>query len=458
MKSQNLATKISNKRKVSLVTLGCSKNLVDSELMLGALSQEGFELSNQPKESDVIVINTCGFIDKSKEESVNTILEMAEYKRTGKAQLLVATGCLTQRYLKELQHEIPEVDLFIGLGEFNQIGKLLKRRLIDDEIIARAYQSDKQILPDPDLPRLQATPKHFTYVKISEGCNHRCSFCAIPLIRGNLKSRTMESIVTEIKTKLELGVKEFNFIAQDLNEYGFDLRNTNLSLLLEEVNKIKGHFWVRLNYMYPLEFNSRLIDVIKNSEHVVPYIDMPLQHFNDRILLSMKRGSGSRYIRQLIEKLRSAMPEVTLRSTFIVGYPGETDAEFNELLNFIKEGHFDHVGAFKFSVEENTASAKLPGRVAEEKMQERYNILMATQKEVSLLKNRAKIGKEFSVLCEGVSEDHEWVIQSRLHSQAPEVDGVTYLSECSPEQAKIGDFMKVKITEAHDYDLVAVAI
>ena len=444
------------KPSVCLVTLGCSKNLVDSEMMLGFLKQEGFSLSAQPEKSDVIVVNTCGFVEDSKRESINQILEMAEHKAKGRAKLLVASGCLTQRYLKELELEIPEVDLFVGLGEFNKIGKLLKQKLGGSEIMARSYVSDKQILPDPDAPRILSTPSHYAYVKISEGCNHRCSFCVIPYIRGNLRSRPIDSIVEDMRRQHAMGVKEFNFIAQDLNEYGFDLKDqTNLTRLIAEVEKIPGKFWVRFHYMYPLEFTSPLIEAIKNSTKVVPYIDMPLQHVSDRILLSMKRGSGSRYIRQLLAKLNQAIPEVTLRTTFIVGYPGETETEFQELLDFINEGHFAHVGAFKYSDEETTTAAKLPGRIPDEVKQERYAELMKAQSNISLAKNREKVGKVFEVLSEGVSSEHEWVMQARLTCQAPEVDGVTYLSECPPGQGKQGEFLKVKITEAHEYDLVA---
>jgi ribosomal protein S12 methylthiotransferase len=286
------------KPKVALVTLGCPKNLVDSEMMLGYLDREGFELSSSPQGSDVIVVNTCGFIDQSKAESVNKILELAEYKKSGDAKVLVATGCLTQRYCKELEVEIPEVDLFLGTGEFSKIGHLLKDHLIKNKIIARSFVSEKQILPDPSAPRVISTPKQYAYVKISEGCNHRCSFCIIPHIRGNLSSRSIESIVGEIKQGYKKGVREFNLIAQDLNEYGFDLLNdSKLSSLIEAIDQIPGKFWVRLNYMYPLEFSSQLIETIARAKKVVPYIDMPLQHINDRILMSMRRGSGSRYVR-----------------------------------------------------------------------------------------------------------------------------------------------------------------
>jgi ribosomal protein S12 methylthiotransferase len=425
-----------------------------------------------------LVVNTCGFVEDSKRESIDKILEMAEFKQKGKCEVLVATGCLTQRYSEQLSKDMPEVDLFVGLGEFDRIAELLRQRyagphpgpLPQGEGVRRSGSSDsvvsiksgtafmpsRQILPDPDLPRILATPKHFSYLKISEGCSHRCSFCIIPQIRGDLKSRPTESIVREVRALIAQGIKEFNMIAQDLNEYGKDLRDgSNLTQLLIELNKLEGDFWLRPHYMYPLEFTDRLIGVLKDSEHVVKYVDMPLQHINDRIMRSMQRGSPSRYVRQVLNKLKSAMPEIALRTTFIVGYPGETEAEFQELYDFLSEYEFDRVGVFKFSIEEGTTAATMPDQISKKLKEERYDRLMTLQQKISLKKNQALVGKTFKMLCEGTSEESELVYQARLPSQAPEIDGVTYITEGLPRP---GEFLSAKIVEAHEYDLVASAV
>jgi ribosomal protein S12 methylthiotransferase len=298
-----------------------------------------------------------------------------------------------------------------------------------------------------------ATPKHFSYLKISEGCSHRCSFCVIPQIRGDLKSRPIDSIVREVRGLIAGGVKEFNLIAQDLNEYGKDLRDgSDLAGLLERLDAIPGDFWLRPLYMYPLEFGDRLIGVLKDATHLVKYVDMPLQHISERVLRSMKRGSPSRYVRQVLDRLKTAMPELALRSTFIVGYPGETEAEFEELFQFVRESEFDRLGVFEYSREEDTPAAGLPDQVPAAVKRERRERLMELQQGISLRKNRALVGRRFRALCEGASEESELVYQGRLPSQAPEIDGVTYLSG---DAARPGEFLEVEITEAHEYDLVA---
>ncbi len=454
-----------NSKKVCLISLGCPKNLVDAEMMLGFLKKDGFELSTDPSNSEVIVVNTCGFVEDSKRESIGAILDAAKYKQTGKCEVLVASGCLTQRYSSELQKDMPEVDLFVGLGEFNRLSEILKTkfhelpRVMVEHQPNTAFATSNQILPDPDLPRILATPKHYSYLKISEGCSHRCSFCIIPHIRGDLKSRPIDSIVREVEQLLDQGVKEFNLIAQDLNEYGKDLRNdSNLTELLLRLDAIPGDFWLRPLYMYPLEFTDRLIGVLKNSQHVVKYVDMPLQHINDRIIRSMKRGSPSRYVRQVLDKLKAAMPELAVRTTFIVGYPGETEEEFQELYDFLQGYEFDRVGVFQYSPEEGTPAALLSDQISSEMKQERYDRLMSLQQKVSLKKNQAWIGKEVRMLCEGPSEESDWVMQGRLFSQAPEIDGLTYLSDSELGTENIGKFLNVQITEAHEYDLVAKLI
>lgn len=437
-----------SQKKVCLVSLGCPKNLVDSEMMLGSLKQAGYELTTVPEEAQVLVVNTCSFIRESKEESIDRLLEMAEYKKTGNCQVLVSTGCLSQRYGTELAKEMPEVDLILGTGEFDRLPKLLK-----EKGVVPPQVSSRQILPDPDLPRILSTPSHYSYVKVSEGCSHSCSFCIIPKIRGGLKSRALDSVVREVDDLVKQGVKEFNLIAQDLNEYGRDLHDgTSLVRLIQELDRIPGDFWIRPLYMYPLLFNDDLIAALAGSSHWARYIDIPLQHIDDKILKSMRRGSSSRYIRDLLEKLKKAVPDIAIRTTFIVGYPGESEEQFQRLHDFIGEGYFDHVGVFQYSHEENTEAFSLPDPIEENLQKERQERLMELQKIVSLKKNRARVGKELRVLVEGVSEENDWVRYGRLASQAPEIDGVTYLSEGS---TRPGEFISVKITEAYDYDLVA---
>jgi ribosomal protein S12 methylthiotransferase len=442
-------------KKVCLISLGCPKNLVDAELMLGFLKRDGFDLTVKPEEAEVLVVNTCSFIEGSKKESIDALLEAAEYKKTGKCKLLVATGCLSQRYGDAVAQEMPEVDLLLGTGEFDRLSGLLKDRLGTPfpPKGERVFVSARQILPDPDLPRILATPSHYSYLKVSEGCSHKCSFCIIPKIRGALKSRSMDSLVSEVETLVARGVKEFNLIAQDLNEYGRDLRDdSSLTELLSRLDKIPGDFWLRPLYMYPLLFSDRLMEVLSEGEHIVPYVDMPLQHINERVMLSMRRGSPGRYVRQLLEKLKKHRPDLAIRTTFIVGFPGETESEFQELYDFVREYEFDRVGVFRYSDEENTDAHLLSAKISEEIKTERWDRLMGLQRKISRKKNQALVGKTCRLLVEGPSEESEMVLQARLSTQAPEIDGVTYLSEVN---ARPGEFISARITEAHDYDLVA---
>ncbi len=430
---------------VCLVSLGCSKNLVDSEMMLGFLKNDGFRFTREPSEAEVIVVNTCGFLEASKRESIQKILEVARYKEEGRCRVLVASGCLTQRYGEALAREMPEVDLFVGTGEFDRIGALLREKFSGQHIVV----SRKQILPDPDLPRVLSTPGHYAYVKISEGCSHTCSFCIIPAIRGGLKSRPVSSIVREVGSLVSQGVKEFNLIAQDLNEYGRDLKDgSNLASLLLELDRVPGDYWLRPLYMYPLEFNDRLIDVLRDSEHVVRYVDIPLQHISERVLLSMRRGSPSRYVRQLLTKLKEKIPDIALRTTFIVGYPGETEDEFLELCDFVRETGFDRMGVFQYSEEEGTRAVDLPDRIPPQIREERWHRLMEIQQGISEKKNRDLVGKTFRALVEGEG-------QARLASQAPEIDGVTYVSG---SRFQAGTFVSVRIERAEAYDLFANTI
>ncbi len=447
--------------KVCMVSLGCPKNLVDSELMLGSLSHEGFQWTLNPEEAEVLIVNTCSFIEGSKSESIDKLFEMAEYKKSGNCKVLVSTGCLSQRYGAAMKQDMPEVDLVVGTGEFDRLGSLLKDRFPEAEGLApRTQVSDeplfgtfRHILPDPDRPRILATPAHWAYLKVSEGCSHRCSFCIIPKIRGTLQSRPMDSIVREVEGLVASGVKEFNLIAQDLNEYGRDLaEGGTLAELLRRLDRVPGDFWLRPLYMYPLLFNDELIGVLRDAQHVVKYIDMPLQHISESVMRSMRRGSPGRYVRQLLGKLQKEIPEIVLRTTFIVGYPGETEADFQELYDFLQEVRFDRVGVFAYSQEENTEAATLPGQLPASLKEERRERLLELQQKISREKNEALVGKTFKVLVEGPSEESDWVLTGRYAGQAPEIDGITYLSEL---EAAPGEFVSAKIVEAHDYDLVA---
>ncbi len=442
---------------VRFISLGCAKNLVDSEIMQGLMKRENFKVVNGP--SDVGVVNTCGFIEASKQESINTILELGEEKKKGNLKLLIVAGCLSQRYAEELPQLMPEVDAFIGTGDFQGLTKVVREKL-SGTAERNFIRKPTMELPSMDLPRVHSTPSHYRYLKISEGCSHHCSFCTIPLMRGGLKSRTVEDVLNEMREGVSVGVKEFNLIGQDLNEYGRDLpKRDSLFNLLSQMEKIEGDFWIRLLYMYPLQFPDKLIGLIKNHPHIIPYVDIPLQHINDRILKSMERGSSSRYIHRLLEKLKKEIPDIVLRTTFIVGYPGETDAEFGELVQFVREMEFDRLGVFTYSHEEGTKSATLGKQISQKIKEERRETLMLTQQNISLQKNKKLIGKEFDVLYEGpVAEEEKSpgvIGVGRYYGQAPEIDGETLItSDDLSLKPEIGKKFKVQITEAREYDLV----
>jgi ribosomal protein S12 methylthiotransferase len=426
--------------KVSIVSLGCSKNLVDSELILGSLKRAGYEISSE-EEADVIIVNTCGFIGDAKRESISTIIELSEYKRSGRCEKLIVTGCLVERYADELRREIPEVDSFWGTGNLLKIGEVLKR-----EKLKRVYKSPPGTIYDPDTPRVLTTPSHTAYVKVSEGCSRTCSFCIIPKMRGRMKSRPVDSIVREARNLADLGVREINLIAQDMTSYGRDI-GTDLETLLGELVKVDIK-WIRIHYCYPWGFTDQLVKLISEEEKILPYIDMPLQHINDRILRLMDRKTTGRRIREIIHKLRAEIDGLVLRTTFIVGFPGETEDEFGELLDFVEEVRFDRVGAFKYSQEEGTRAAEMPCQIPEEVKEERYERLMEVQSEVSLNKNRALIGTLQEGFIEGV-ENGSYV--ARISSQAPEVDGVTYVKR--DRRLRTGDLVNIRITDADIYDL-----
>ncbi len=432
--------------KASIITLGCAKNLVDSELILGSLKKSGYEISTSREEADLIIVNTCGFIEDAKRESIDAILGVSQYKKGGSCKKLIVTGCLVERYREELEREIPEVDAFFGTGGLLKIGEILKE---DKLKIKKPQTVDRGTLYDPDDPRVLSTFPHTAYVKVSEGCSRTCSFCIIPRMRGLMKSRPVESVVGEVRNLSALGVKEINLIAQDLTSYGRDLV-TNLETLLRGLVRVGDIKWIRLLYCYPWGFTDSLVDLIAKEEKILNYIDLPLQHINNRILKLMARGTTSKKIRSIIERLRSRVPNLTLRTTFIVGFPGETDKEFEELLGFVEEAEFERAGAFKYSQEEGTPAGEMPGQIAEEVKEERYERLMETQSETSLRKNRGLIGRVQEGFIEGTEKGY-WV--ARIPSQAPEIDGITYVRRKRNRKLRVGDCVKISITDADIYDL-----
>lgn len=436
-----------------MVSLGCPKNRVDSEVILGLLGEKGYELTENPALAEIIIINTCTFIQKATEESVNTILEYAAYKASGKCRLLVVAGCLTQRYQDDLKEELPEVDLFIGTGEYQRVADLVLESQKGKQIVAAGIP---EYIHDYSTPRVSTTPFYSSYIKIAEGCSNPCTFCIIPRLRGDYRSRSEDSIVNEVKKLTEKGVKEFNLVAQDTTAYGRDLvQPATLKNLLEKLTAIKELDWIRLLYCYPTLLNDELIELIAREEKIVKYIDIPLQHIDDKVLKGMKRGTREKMIRELILKLRTRIPDVTIRSAFIVGFPGEGDKEFENLLDFIAEAQFDHLGVFTYSKEEGTIAGDMPEQVEEELKEERYNRIMELQQKISLERNKTHVGKKTKVLVEGLSEETDLLLQGRAAFQAPEIDGITYINSGT---ASPGEIKNVLITEAHPYDLVGEII
>jgi ribosomal protein S12 methylthiotransferase len=439
---------------VNFVSLGCPKNLVDSETMLGLLDKDDFAIVRPDDQARVTVINTCGFVEESKQESIDAILEVAEKKKAGGLDLIVVTGCLSQRYKEELPKLIPEVDLFVGTGEYDRLPGLIRHKLSGKE--GKSYVENPRFLPDHLTPRLQTTPFYTKYVKISEGCSHRCSFCIIPFMRGDLHSRQQQDIVAEIRAGVTAGVKEFNLVGQDLNEYGRDLaERPSLYKFLKDLESVDGDYWLRLMYTYPLQFPDKLVELIASHPHVAKYVDIPLQHISDRMLKKMNRGSSSKYVYRLIDQLKKKVPGIVLRTTFIVGHPGETDADFEELRTFIGDAEFDRVGVFKFSPEEGTPSFTMSGPVEEKIKSARLAELMRLQQKISLKKNKALVGKTLKALYEGPSEQSEYLGTARFEGMAPDIDGEILIRDGN---AKPGEFCRVKIVDAFEYDLLGEVV
>jgi len=424
------------KDKIGIITLGCSKNTVDSERLINQLKLNNFDIAGNPEKSDTIIINTCGFIEAAKEESINTILSAVELKKAGKLKKVIVTGCLSQRYKEELIKEIPEVDVFFGTEDYEGIvknlGGNLKYELLGERVLS--------------------TPKHYAYLKISEGCDNPCSFCAIPIIRGTHKSKTIEELIEEASFLASKGVKELVIIGQDTTDYGKDIYGKrNLAELLNKLSEIKGIEWIRLLYAYPSHFPDDLFDVMNNNPKICKYIDMPLQHISDNVLKSMRRGITSKRTRKLIDELRSRIPGITLRTTFIVGYPTESDRDFEELCEFVRETEFDRIGAFTYSIEENTHAYKLGDTLTHEEKEERLANLMEIQNGISFKKNKLLIGRELRVIIDRMEDGNYF---ARSEKDAPEVDGDIIIKH-GKEKLSIGRFYNVKITAGSDYDLSA---
>lgn len=424
------------------MSLGCPKNQVDAEQMLGVLSGEGFEITPEQSEADIIVVNTCGFIESAKEESIEAILEAANMKKEGRCSKVIVAGCLSQRYKGELLSELPEADAVVGTAEISRIGEICRTAMAGP---GQLLEVSKPSLVY-GLPRVSTTPRHYRYLKIAEGCSNRCSYCAIPIIRGGFRSRPYGSILHEAKALANDGARELILLAQDSTAYHDD--GADLALLLRNLAGISAIEWVRLMYAYPGRISRELMAVLAGEEKVCRYLDIPIQHFDDRVLTAMNRRGTSADIRRTIEELRKRVPGIALRTSLIVGFPGETEAAFKRLLAFVKEAEFEHLGAFAYSPEEGTPACSLDKRVPEEVAQERLDRVMKAQARISLRKNRALIGKTRTVLIDGMED---LALIGRLETQAPEIDGVVYLSET---EAEPGEFVEVTITDAKEYDLM----
>lgn len=454
---------ISDLQKIGFVSLGCPKNLVDSEVMMGQLQQHGYQLTTDREEADVMVVNTCGFIQSAKEESINTIIEMAELKETANLKRLVVAGCLVERYRQDLLNQLPEVDAVLGTSEIEKIVAAVDPAAAaaqDAAFVASNAWMTRGLptyLYDENSPRVLATQKHFAYVKIAEGCDHTCAFCAIPQMRGKYRSRRAGSIVREAEQLAMQGVKELVLISQDSTQYGLDLGiKDGLAELLTALARVEGIEWIRVMYTYPNSLSDATLAVMAAEPKVCSYLDMPLQHASASVLKRMRRGGNRPLLEKLLKRAQATVPGIALRTTFIVGFPGETDEDFNELLAFVREIEFDRVGVFTYSDEEGTHGFDLDGKVPARVMRSRRAKLMREQAKISKRKNKALIGRRFRALLEGVSQETELLLQARLESQAPEVDGHVLINDVPDGFAgKAGDFIEIEITEAHEYDLVA---
>lgn len=446
--------------KIGVVSLGCPKNLVDSETMLGLIHEENYEITNDPSEAEIIIVNTCGFIESAKEESINTILQMAEYKKSGSCKYIIVTGCLSQRYAEELFNELPEADAIAGVEVYDEIGSIIKRVMNGERFIMLERSKPDVIYTSKEtfLPRILTTPSYTAYLKIAEGCDNCCSYCAIPKIRGPYRSKPMEQVLKEAKALADNGVKELIVVAQDTTRYGEDLPGGKLLLsdLLKELNKIESLKWIRVMYCYPNNFTDELIETFASLDKVCKYVDLPLQHAINRLLASMNRYDTREEVETLLAKLRKRIPGIVIRTTFIVGFPGETDADFEELKEFVEQQRFENAGVFAYSQEEGTVAGAMPNQIPDEIKQERYHELMALQAQISEEIHKDTEGQTLEVLVEGIEEDGSGLHYGRSYREAPDIDGLVFIE--NPGDIKPGCFVKVNILQGFTYESVGERI
>ena len=446
--------------KIGVVSLGCPKNLVDSETMLGLIHEEKYEITNDPSEAEIIIVNTCGFIESAKEESINTILQMAEYKKSGSCKYIIVTGCLSQRYAEELFSELPEADAIAGVEVYDEIGSIIKRVMNGERFIMLERSKPDVIYTSKEtfLPRILTTPSYTAYLKIAEGCDNCCSYCAIPKIRGPYRSKPMEQVLKEAKALADNGVKELIVVAQDTTRYGEDLPGGKLLLadLLKELNKIESLKWIRVMYCYPNNFTDELIETFASLDKVCKYVDLPLQHASNRLLASMNRYDTREEVETLLAKLRKRIPGIVIRTTFIVGFPGETDADFEELKEFVEQQRFENAGVFAYSQEEGTVAGSMPNQIPDEIKQERYHELMALQAQISEEIHKDTEGQTLEVLVEGIEEDGSGLHYGRSYREAPDIDGLVFIE--NPGDIKPGCFVKVNILQGFTYESVGERI
>ncbi len=434
--------------KVGLLTLGCAKNEVDSEVMAKVLTDSDYEIIDDYQQAEVLIVNTCGFINDAKEESIESILTLASYKESGNCKKLIVAGCLAQRYKDDLSKDIPEIDAFLGTGEMDQIAKVINEAKNDEQLKDSSHFDYDQYLCENTLG-----DEYSSYVKIAEGCNNNCSYCVIPQLRGKLKSRKLEKIIAEVENLAESGVKEINIIAQDITEYGLDLYGeSKLVELLERLLEIEGIKWFRLLYSYPAHLQDELIDLMAREDRICNYLDLPIQHVNQRIREDMGRSGSKQEIMAKINRLRDQIPDIALRTSIIVGFPAESEAEFEELLSFVKEAEFDRLGAFTYSQEEGTAAAKMEDQIPQDLKEDRRDRLMELQQEISYQKNQNLLGQKTTVLIEEIERSNDLRI-ARSQWDAPEVDGEVYVKD---SEAEVGEMIEVEIVEAYEYDLMGV--
>lgn len=439
-------------------SLGCSKNLVDSQVMLGHLKLDGFKIAQAPEDAEVIIVNTCSFVEAAKRESIDTVLDLAQFKEEGKCQALVMSGCMAQRYHGELESEMPEIDMFIGTGEYHKIVPLLKA-LDEGKLEKKSFVEIPKYIHTEFDPRLNTSPGYMAWLKISEGCNRNCTFCIIPTLRGKLRSRTVDSLVAEAKNLAQQGVRELNLISQDFSDYGVDLegggkkdgKNPMIYQLLSELEKVEGIDWIRVFYFYPDDLTEDVMELMSRSTKITKYLDMPIQHFADGVLRRMNRRATGELIHSKIARLREHVPGIVLRTSVIVGFPGETEEDFQALLEGVRAARFHHLGVFKYSDEEGTPAVRLGNKVPEDIIEDRFEQLYELQKEIARELNQEFVGKVIDVLVEGPHEETDLLLQGRHAGQAPDIDGKVIIND---GMAKAGEIVKVEITEVLDYDLV----